>query len=123
MPQSRVTAMFPPQHPRFTRRFALKAGAISFAGLGMNHLDALRAAPAAESVRTPGSGGKARAAIYIFLSGGLAQHDSFDMKPEAPAEIRGEFKPIDTNTPGLRICEHLPQLAQRSHLWALCRSL
>jgi len=61
--------------------------------------------------------------IYIFLSGGLAQHDSFDMKPAAPAEIRGEFKPIDTSTPGLQICEHLPLLAQRSHLWALCRSL
>jgi hypothetical protein len=123
MPPSRVTAMSPPQHPRFSRRFALKAGAISLAGLGMNHLDALRSAPAAESTRTQGAGGKARAAIYIFLSGGLAQHDSFDMKPEAPAEIRGEFRPIDTNTPGLRICEHLPQLAQRSHLWALCRSL
>ena len=64
-----------------------------------------------------------RACIYIFLSGGLAQQDSFDPKPDAPDTIRGEFKPIDTVTPGIRICEHLPLLAQRSNLWSLCRSL
>jgi hypothetical protein len=61
--------------------------------------------------------------VYIFLSGGLAQLDSFDPKPDAPTEIRGEFQAIATRTPGIRICEHLPRLAQRSHLWALCRSL
>src|SRR5262249_47709773 len=66
---------------------------------------------------------KARAAIYIFLSGGLSQLDSFDLKPDAPEAIRGEFKPIATRTPGVRICEHLPKLAVRSHLWALVRSL
>lgn len=66
---------------------------------------------------------RSKSVIYIFLSGGLGQHDSFDMKPEAPANIRGEFQPIDTRTPGLQICEHLPRLAQRSHLWSLCRSL
>src|SRR5262249_20687393 len=53
----------------------------------------------------------------------LAQQDSFDLKPDAPAEYRGEFKPIATRTPGIQICEHLPQLARRSHLWALVRSL
>jgi len=61
--------------------------------------------------------------IYIFLSGGLAQHESFDPKPDAPEEIRGEFRPIATATPGLFICEHLPMLAQRSRLWSLVRSL
>src|SRR5262249_1766669 len=61
--------------------------------------------------------------IYVFLSGGLAQHDSFDLKPDAPAEIRGEFEPIDTKTAGIRIVEHLPRLAQRSRTWALVRSL
>jgi hypothetical protein len=61
--------------------------------------------------------------IYIFLSGGLSQLDSFDLKPEAPAEIRGEFRPVATRTPGIWICEHLPRLAARSHLWALVRSL
>jgi hypothetical protein len=61
--------------------------------------------------------------IYIFLSGGLSQLDSFDLKPDAPAEIRGEFRPIATRTPGIHICEHLPMLARRSDLWALVRSM
>jgi hypothetical protein len=95
----------------------LQAGAVGLLGLGTNHLAGLRAlaanAPAA----------KARAVIYIFLSGGLAQQDSFDLKPDAPAECRGEFRPIATRTPGVRICEHLPRLAARSDLWALVRSL
>ncbi|MBI3864249.1 MAG: DUF1501 domain-containing protein [Planctomycetia bacterium] len=112
-----------PQHPRLSRRCALQAGALGLVGLGINHLEALRAAPVAGAKPSGPAGGKARSVIYIFLSGGLAQHDSFDMKPEAPAEIRGEFQPIATNTPGLSICEHLPRLAQRSHLWAVCRSL
>src|SRR5438874_2301475 len=113
--RQRQPAALPLQHPVFTRRTALQAGAIGLLGLGTNHLEALRAA-------TP-SKHPARTVIYIFLSGGLAQHDSFDMKPDAPADIRGEFKPIVTRTPGIRICEHLPMLAARSHLWALVRSL
>jgi uncharacterized protein (DUF1501 family) len=109
------------RHPVFTRRTALQAGAVGLLGLGMNHLAELRAVAAGNSAssRTP----RARAAIYIFLSGGLAQQDSFDLKPDAPPEIRGDFQPIATRTPGVRICEHLPQLAQRSHLWSLVRSL
>jgi hypothetical protein len=106
----------PFQHPVFTRRTALQAGAVGLLGLGMNHVEALRAA-------APATPAKARTVIYIFLSGGLSQLDSFDLKPAAPAEVRGEFRPIATNTPGLRICEHLPGLARRSHLWSLVRSL
>jgi hypothetical protein len=105
------------QHPACTRRTALQAGAVGLLGLGMNHLAALRAAA------PPGRPATARAAIYIFLSGGLSQHDSFDLKPDAAEDIRGEFRPVATRTPGVRICEHLPRLAQRSHLWALVRSL
>ena len=107
-----------PQHPAIHRRTLLQAGSIGLLGLGMNHLEPLRKA-AASPVAAP----TAQSVIYIFLSGGLAQHDSFDMKPDAPADIRGEFRPIETTTPGIQICEHLPRLAQRSHLWALCRSL
>jgi hypothetical protein len=106
-------------HPLFTRRTALQAGAIGLFGLGINHLAALRAAAAGSD----GKSVRAKACIYIFLSGGLAQQDSFDLKPDAPAEIRGEFKPIATKTPGIQICEHLPMLAQRSDRWALVRSL
>ncbi len=98
-----------------TRRTMLQAGSVGILGLGMNHLNALRAA-------TPNAGPH-RALIYIFLSGGLAQQDSFDLKPDAPDTIRGEFHPIATRQPGLHICEHLPRLAQRSHLWSLVRSL
>ena len=109
-----------PLHPRITRRAALRAGTIGLLGLGMNHLSALRAAaaPGSQQEASP-----ARAAIFIFLSGGLAQHDSFDPKPDAPDDIRGEFRPIATSTPGIQICEHLPQLARRSEHWALVRSL
>ena len=64
-----------------------------------------------------------KSVIYVFLSGGLAQQDSFDMKPEAPSEVRGEFSPISTSTAGTHICEHLPHLAKRSQLWSLVRSL
>jgi hypothetical protein len=115
----------PPQaalaHPAVSRRIAIQAGAIGLLGLGIDDLSALRMANAAEA---PGRGEPpARSVIYIFLSGGLAQHESFDPKPDAPEEIRGEFRPIATATPGLNICEHLPMLARRSHLWSLVRSL
>jgi hypothetical protein len=105
------------EHPRFTRRTLLQAGTISLLGLASREIAALRGA-AADRGAAP-----ARAVIYIFLSGGLAQHESFDLKPDAPENIRGEFRPTATHTPGVHICEHLPGLARRSHLWALCRSL
>src|SRR5262249_28834173 len=84
-----------------------------------NHLAALRADAAGPTVKEP----KAKTCIYVFLSRGLAQQDSFDFKPDAPAEIRGEFKPIATPTPGPPICQHIPPPAPRSHLWSLVRSL
>jgi hypothetical protein len=107
------------RHPNFSRRTMIQAGSIGLLGLGMNHLAGLRSAGAAAERPV----GKGKACIYIFLSGGLAQHDSFDMKPEAAENVRGEFKPIATRTPGVQICEHLPMLAERSHLWAIVRSL
>ena len=106
-------------HPGCSRRTAVQAGAVGLLGLGMNHLAGLRAADASAAERVK----PRRSVIYIFLSGGLGQHDSFDPKPEAPAEVRGEFDPIATATPGLWICEHLPGLAARSSKWSLVRSL
>ena len=107
-------------HPRTSRRTAIQAGTVGLLGLGMEHLAALRAADVTQGAAEQP---KARSVIYIFLSGGLAQHDSFDMKPDAPDDIRGEFQPIETATPGIQICDHLPMLAQRSEAWAICRSL
>lgn len=107
-------------HAMLTRRSAVQAGAVGLLGLGMNHVEGLRTLAAETS--SPASG-RHKAVIYIFLSGGLTQHDSFDPKPEAPDGIRGEFDPIATETPGVSICEHLPMLAARSSKWALVRSL
>lgn len=107
-------------HSGIARRTAVQAGAIGLLGLGMNHLAGLKAMAVPSSRQTEAS---ARACIYIFLSGGLGQHDSFDPKPEAPDEIRGAFRPIATSTSGVFVCEHLPGLAMRSSLWSLCRSL
>ncbi len=103
-------------HPKPTRRIALQAGAVGLLGLGIEHLAPLRAANAAANH-------SAKSVIYIFLSGGLAQHESFDPKPDAPDGIRGEFASIPTKTPGVRITEYLPLLASRSDRWALVRSL
>jgi len=108
----------PFHHPRMTRRSAIQAGGIGILGLGMNHLVPLRAM-ASPHQRHP----TAQSVIYIFLSGGLAQHESFDPKPDAPQEMRGEFDPIATRSPGIHVSEHLPLLAARSDKWALVRSL
>ncbi|MFN0054431.1 MAG: DUF1501 domain-containing protein [Planctomycetales bacterium] len=107
-------------HPRLSRRTAIQAGSIGLLGLGMNHVAGLRELAAQTGSPVPRTH---KAVIYIFLSGGLTQHDSFDPKPEAPDTIRGEFAPIATRTPGVQICEHLPLLAAMSDKWALVRSL
>lgn len=106
-------------HPQVSRRTAVQAGALGLFGLGLNQLRALQAAP----VQSQPTAATAKSCIYIFLSGGLSQHDSFDLKPNATDNIRGEFNPIATATPGIEICEHLPGLAKRSQQWSLLRTL
>jgi len=102
-----------------TRRDLLQAGSIGLLGLSSVHVAGWRNDAAAAGVPLS----KPKAVIYLFLTGGPSQHDTFDMKPDGPVEYKGEFDPIPTKTPGIEICEHLPQLAQRSHLWSLVRSL
>lgn len=104
-------------HPHFTRRDMLQAGAVGLMGLSMADVLAMRASAGAARHSNP------KSVIYIFLSGGLAQHDSFDPKPDAPDNIRGEFAPTRTRIPGVLMCEHLPKLAERIDKWAMVRSL
>ncbi len=101
-----------------SRRGFLQVGYSGLLGLGLPGLLAARAA-GSEKAAT----GRAKSVIVILLSGGLGQHDSFDMKPEAPDGIRGEFKPIATSVPGVRYCEHLPGLAARAGKLAIVRSM
>ena len=61
--------------------------------------------------------------IYLFLHGGLSTIDTWDLKPDAPAEYRGPFRPIDTTAPGVRLCEHLPLLARQAHHLAVVNSV
>lgn len=101
-----------------SRREVLQAGYSGLLGLGLPALMAGRP-PAAEAsnARTP------KSMVIVFLTGACSHHDTFDMKPDAPAEIRGEFQQIATSIPGYQICEHLPQLAERAHKYAVLRSL
>src|SRR5436190_7366422 len=78
---------------------------------------------AQEHARGLGQNASADACILIFLNGGPSHLDMFDLKPAAPVEIRGEFKPIATSVPGLQICEHLPRTAALMHRICLIRSV
>ena len=98
------------------RRDFLRAGMLGAAGL--NLAGYLRLARAGE-VAT----GRAKSAIFVNLAGGPTHMDTFDLKPDSPSEVRGEFNPIDTNASGVRICEHLPKLAAQADKFALLRGV
>ena len=95
----------------------LRAGSIGLVGLSLADLFAARGVAGSSAVQP------ARSVIFIFLTGGLSHQDSFDLKPDAPDSVRGEFRPIATRTGGVSICEHLPLLAERSDRFALVRSM
>ncbi len=98
-----------------SRRRVLSAGA------GLLGLD-LSNALAAESGGLK-AGFRADSVIFVFLFGGPSQLETFDMKPDAPEKIRGPFKPIQSRTSGLRICEHLPHLAAMSDRYSILRTM
>jgi hypothetical protein len=102
-----------------TRRGFIQVGYSGLLGIGLPGLLAAQGVKATRDHATK----RARSVIVILLSGGLGQHDSFDMKPEAPDKMRGEFKPIETSVPGIRVCEHLPRLAARADQLAIVRSM
>jgi hypothetical protein len=99
-----------------TRREVLRAGALGLLG-GMTLPQLLQA----QQTR-PARAGKAQSVILLSLFGGPSHLDMFDLKPDAPVEIRGEFKPIATSVPGLDICEHLPLTARAMHRATLIRT-
>lgn len=107
-----------------TRRSVLQAGGLGLLGLGLPQLLSARAlgSPSIEGIASTGFG-KAKRCIFIFMWGGPSQLDTFDMKPEAPAEVRGLFSPIATRVPGMQICEHFGRLANVTDKLAIIRSL
>lgn len=101
-----------------TRRETLKAGVLSLLG-GAFNLPSLLALEESNRVRTA----KAKSVILLYLLGGAPTQDMYDLKPDAPEKIRGEFKPIDTNVPGIQVGELLPMSAQWMHKTAIVRSV
>jgi hypothetical protein len=105
-----------------TRREVLRAGSLALSGLTLPHLLAGQASAA--GTRTYGSSfGKAKRAILLFMWGGPAQMDTWDMKPDSPEGYRGPFREIATNVDGIRVCEHFPLLARRCDRLAIVRSV
>ena len=99
------------------RRDFLKVGALT--GLGLTLPNFLKMSQAG----MVNSNGKAKAAIFVNLGGGPTHMDTFDLKPDAPAEYRGEFNPIKTNVPGMEISEHLPRLAKCADKYVILRGV
>ena len=98
-----------------TRRNFLQIGALGLGGLALP--DLLRA-EAQSGIRS-----SHKAIIMIYLPGGPPHQDMFDLKLDAPSEIRGEFRPLKTNVSGIQICEHLPKLASIMDKFAIVRSI
>lgn len=97
------------------RREFLRVGSLGPLGLGLGEFLKLSAGPS--------GGDSERSCIMIVLDGGAPQHETFDMKPDAPSDVRGLFKPIPTNVSGIQICEHLPQTARQADKYAILRSV
>jgi Protein of unknown function (DUF1501) len=98
------------------RRDFLHAGSLGLLGLGLSDFLALKAQGAVDSSKDVN-------VIMLFLVGGPSQLDTWDMKPDAPSEIRGPYKPIKTNVPGIEISEIFPRMAQHADKWSLVRTL
>lgn len=141
-PKDRLMSSFP-SHPLATisRRGAVQAGFSSLLGLGLPGILSATAQSAptnrpasstsdasgnGAAAKNPISGGpqvrRPKSIILVFLTGAASHHDTFDMKPQAPDGIRGDFQPIATKIPGYSICEHLPRLAARADKYAVVRS-
>ena len=101
-----------------SRRGFLEIGSTAFAALSLSNLMRLRA-DAAESVGADSD----TSVIFVWLPGGPPHQETFDLKPDAPSDYRGDFRPIPTNVPGLDICEHMPMLATTADRYSIIRSV
>ncbi len=106
---------------RISRRAVLQAGALGAIGLALP--DLLRAQSSPSVANSVSGFGKAKRCIFLFMWGGPSHLDTFDLKPDAPTDIRGPFQPIATSAPGVQICEHFQHLSKRMHKVSLIRSL
>src|SRR5688572_19281924 len=116
---SRKVLLMLPQRllPKIRRRVFLRMGGLS--ALGLTLPDLLKSRQLAADTPAP----KAKACILLYMTGGPAQQETFDMKPSASEPARGEFRPVSTTVPGTQICELLPRLAQNAHHYAILRSM
>ena len=111
---------FPHRHTiGINRREMLQVGYTGLLGLGMSSF----ARAASKDAPSLAGGKKPKSLLIVFLTGAASQLETFDPKPDAPAEIRGEYKHVATKTPGLLACEHIPKLAARSQMYSVVRSL
>src|SRR5262245_44226376 len=102
----------------FTRRSFLQVGAAGLLGLNLPDWLRMEAAGAVDGAKA-----EVKNCISLFLVGSPGHLDTWDLKPNAPADVRGPFKPINTNVPGIDICEHLPLMAKLADKYSLIRSL
>jgi len=107
-------------HGERNRREWLRVGGLSLLGLSAADLDRLRAQSPSDK---PIARRRINSCVFVFLFGGPSHIDLWDMKPQVPVNVRGNFSPISTSVPGIQICEHLPQLAKRMDRLMLLRSM
>lgn len=119
---SRLTCAQFARETRRNRRELLQAGALGTLGLGLGDLWNTMPSPAVNAA-DPSGRKPAKACIFLFMWGGPSQLETFDLKPNAPSEVRGEFNPVSTNVPGIQICEHFTRLTNHVDKLAIIRSL
>ena len=108
------------QSGKVSRRELLRAGGLSLLGLSSRQLARLRNAAAADTAL---AGRRRNSCVFFFLFGGPSQIDLWDMKPSAPVEVRGDFRPVSSSLPGVQVCEHLPRFASQMDKICLLRSM
>ena len=95
-----------------TRREALRAGGLGFFGLSLAHLFRAEESNAAPAPKPAAGFGQSKRCILLYLYGSPSQLETFDLKPDAPSDVKSQFRPIATSARGVSICEHLPRTAK-----------